>query len=163
MSLKAVYVTLFDFHWATTHRLFDASADLEESAYRNNSGPGERSIYDLLLHLLATDYAWRVALETGKRPKPLSSRDYPELASLRAGFEHEADDWDALLVGLEDAAFEAGATLESRGRQMDIPRWRVMQHVILHGMQHHAELAARLTGLGRSPGDLDFIFFAGKR
>jgi uncharacterized damage-inducible protein DinB len=104
-----------------------------------------------------------VALETGKRPKPLSSRDYPELASLRAGFEHEADDWDALLVGLEDAAFEAGATLESRGRQMDIPRWRVMQHVILHGMQHHAELAARLTGLGRSPGDLDFIFFAGKR
>ena len=40
-----------------------------------------------------------------------------------------------------------------------MPLWRVLQHLILHGMQHHAELAQLLTAKGQSPGNLDFIFF----
>ena len=39
-------------------------------------------------------------------------------------------------------------------------RWQVLYHVVLHGMQHHAEIAALLTDQGLSPGDIDFIFYA---
>jgi hypothetical protein len=41
-----------------------------------------------------------------------------------------------------------------------IPRWLVLHHLLLHGMQHHAELAQLPTLQARSPGDMDFIFHA---
>ncbi|MFN8458639.1 MAG: hypothetical protein U0401_28965 [Anaerolineae bacterium] len=37
--------------------------------------------------------------------------------------------------------------------------FRQTQHLILYGMQHQTELAQLLTAKGRSPGDIDFIFF----
>ena len=42
----------------------------------------------------------------------------------------------------------------------DIPMWQLLAHVINHGTQHRSEAAALLTAEGRSPGDLDMVFFA---
>jgi hypothetical protein len=46
------------------------------------------------------------------------------------------------------------------GRVFGSDRWQVLHHVVLHGMQHHAEIAAQLTSQGLSPGDIDFVFYA---
>ena len=47
----------------------------------------------------------------------------------------------------------------SNGQVGMIPRWRILSHVVLHGMQHSAEIAELLTLKGQSPGDIDFIFY----
>jgi uncharacterized damage-inducible protein DinB len=39
----------------------------------------------------------------------------------------------------------------------------LMAHVVNHGTQHRSEAAAILTGLGRSPGDLDLSLFLTER
>ena len=41
-----------------------------------------------------------------------------------------------------------------------VPFWQMLAHVANHGTQHRSEAAVLLTEAGRSPGDLDMIFFA---
>jgi uncharacterized damage-inducible protein DinB len=41
-----------------------------------------------------------------------------------------------------------------------VPVWQMLVHVVNHGTQHRAEVAALLTAEGRSPGELDLINYA---
>ena len=40
-----------------------------------------------------------------------------------------------------------------------MPIWQVLSHVANHGTQHRSEAAEMLTAIGRSPGELDLIFY----
>ena len=157
---KAEFHTLFAYHWHTTTRLPDCAARLDETAYKDKPGYGHGSIHDLAFHLLRTDRGWRLALETGKQLSTAQPESYPALGSLRAGFEQEQSAWRTLIEKYSAEEIEGEVSLANwRGEIVTMPLWRVLQHLILHGMQHHAELAQLLTVKGQSPGNLDFIFF----
>ena len=160
MTYKTQFEILFAYHWHTTHRLLELASRLSETDYKDSPGYGHGSIHDLFFHLLRTDQSWCMALQTGKQLAPLRPGDYPDLPLLVSALEAEQQNWQALLDGLSAAEIEAEVALTSwRGKTHTIPRWRVLQHLVLHGMQHHAELAHLLTTKGQSPGDLDFIFY----
>ena len=161
MSGKSHIQTLFDYHWHTTERLIDGAAKLTPDDYNANPGFGHGSVHDLLFHLLRTDRSWRLALETGQQLPPIKPEEYADLAALQAGFAEEEVAWQALLGPLTGEEFEGNVDLTNwRGEPVTFARWRVLHHLVLHGMQHHAELAASLTAKGQSPGNLDFIFYA---
>ena len=102
-------------------------------------------------------WLWRPASNS----PPAQPESYPTLESLRAGFEQEQSAWRALLEEYSAAEIEGEISLTNwRGEILTMPLWRVLQHLILHGMQHHAELAQLLSAKGQSPGNIDFIFFA---
>jgi uncharacterized damage-inducible protein DinB len=160
MFSKSQFQTLFAYHWHTTLHLMACAARLSEADYTDNPGYGRGSIHDLLFHLLRADQSWRLALETGRQSPSSRQEDFPTLQSLQAGFEAERLAWQALLDRLGGEEIEGNISLTTRrGDSMTLPRWRILQHVVLHGMQHHAELAQLLTTKGQSPGDIDFIFF----
>ncbi len=155
------FQTLFAYHWHTNQRLLACAAKLGEAVYHENPGYGHGSIHDLFFHILRTDRGWRMALETGQQQATsLQGEDFPTLASLEAGCEDEQAAWQTLLNHLSGQEVEDTANLTTlRGQMIGLPRWRVFQHLILHGMQHHTEIAHLLTAKGQSPGDIDFIFF----
>lgn len=162
MTQLTHFQTLFAYHWHTTQRLIDCAGRLSDEAYHATPGYGHGSIHDLLFHLLRTDRSWRVALETGQQQAGIQAADFATLESIRAGFEGEQADWDAFLARLTEEEITADITLTNwRGEPWTMPLWRVLQHVILHGMQHHAELAQLLTAQGQSPGNIDLLFFDG--
>ncbi len=152
--------TLFAYHWHTTGRLLDCAGRLAEAEYRDNPGYGHGSIHDLFFHLLRTNQGWRVGLASGRQQASLAAEMFPDLRALGTGFAREEKAWDGLLADLTPEAIAATIELTTwRGTVVPFPRWRIFHHLILHGMQHHAELAQRLTAFGQSPGDIDFIFF----
>jgi uncharacterized damage-inducible protein DinB len=160
MLTKTQFQTLFAYHWHTHARLFELAAQLSEADYHENPGYGQGSIHNLFFHTMRTLNSWRLGLETGKRLSPLKVEDFPTYEALKIAFQQEQSAWQVLLERLSEDDFEGDVSLTTRsGEIVDIPRWRVLQHLILHGMQHHTELAELLTRKGHSPGDIDFIFF----
>ena len=66
----------------------------------------------------------------------------------------------ALLDGLSDADVQREVVTESRdGSEFRLSFWAYLAQVANHGIQHRSEAAEALTKIGRSPGDLDLIFY----
>jgi uncharacterized damage-inducible protein DinB len=160
MPIDSQLQTLIQYHFATTRRLMEHAAKLDDAGYRAASGYGHGSIHTILFHVLQTDCSWRVALESGQQQSRMDEKNYPDLDSLSTGFRDEERAWLALLQQNNAQEFDDNVTLTSwRGDPWTFARWRPVMQIILHGMQHHAELAEMLTAAGHSPGNLDFIFF----
>jgi uncharacterized damage-inducible protein DinB len=159
---KQHYQHLFAYSWHTTQQLLDKAAVLDEAELHAPSDFVQRSMHNSFFHIIATSRNWRTALETGTQPPHMQSTGFESVEELRHLVEEEASAWQQLLAQLSDEEVDGNVNLTSlRGESMSIPRWLVMQHLILHAMQHHTELAALLTNKGLSPGDIDLIFYRG--
>lgn len=162
MFAKTQFQTQFAYHWHTNNRLLETAVQLNATEQKEATEYGHGGIYDLFLHLFQSDYGWRRALQTGKQIEVAGQEAYPDLAALQAAFTEETAAWDAFLEGLSAEEIEDVVELTSlRNTQLAAPRWRLLQHVLFHGMQHHTEIAQLLTAKGHSPGDIDFLFFRG--
>jgi uncharacterized damage-inducible protein DinB len=157
---KSQFQTLFAYHWHTTRQLLECAARLSDAEYKDNPGYGHGSIHDLLFHLLRSARNWRLTLESGQQPVSLKVEDFPGLESLQTGFAGEQAAWEGYLSALGEAEIDEAMELTNRRGETHLtPRWRALEHVVLHGMQHHSELAQLLTAKGQSPGNIDFIFY----
>ncbi len=160
MFIQSQYQKLYEYHFHTCTQLIDCAARLAAADYQENPGYGHGSIHDILFHLLNTDRSWRTSLETGVQPARLPAADYPDLNALREGFEREHAAWKAPLERLSEDEFQGQLKVVSvRFGTVTMQRWHILQQVLLHGMQHHAEVAQLLTAKGQSPGNIDFILY----
>ena len=162
MSSESQFETLYRYHFQTTAQLMVFAAKLSSSDYFAHPGYGHGSIHDLLFHILRTDRSWRTALETGRQQAGIRPEDFPTLDSLKQGFIQEQTSWQNRIDQYSPAEINADITLFNwRDERWNVPLWRILQHVILHGMQHQTEIAQLLTAKAQSPGDIDFIFYQG--
>ncbi|HEY3310680.1 MAG TPA: DinB family protein [Anaerolineales bacterium] len=156
---KTQFQTLYSYHWRIRTRLLDGAAKLSDADYRSNPGYGHGSIHDMLFHLLRTENNWRLGLETSQRLNGIQPLAYSTLTAIQKGVELEQQAWHTLLDKLSEDEIEGHINLfDQRGEVSEMARWRILTHLILHGMQHHSEVAQMLTAKGQSPGDIDFIF-----
>jgi uncharacterized damage-inducible protein DinB len=137
--------------WAT-RRVLDALAGVDAATWAASGAVGDRGLGGILVHQLGAAQRWRNGLaETGAVPRP-EREPLPSVDALRAAWEAEWQAWDSWLATLDD---------EGLDRPLDgVPMWRLLAHVMNHGTQHRSEAAVLLTDAGRSPGDLDMVFFA---
>ncbi len=64
------------------------------------------------------------------------------------------------MASLSDDTLERTVdTVSPAGDPYSFVRWEMVQHMLLHSMQHRTETAAVLTEHGKSPGDIDYLFF----
>ncbi len=160
MSSPSQFLTLFAYHFDTTLKLLSLAGELDLTRLEEDPGYGRGSMMGIFVHLLSADRGWRIGLETARQTRPIDPEQAFDIPLLEAEFMQEAAAFTTYLGQVDDSLLAADIDLTTlRGHIRSFPRWRILQHLLLHGMQHHAELAQRLTEAGHSPGDLDFIFY----
>ena len=154
--------TLIEFNfWANDHILAASERiTAEEFTRQLQPDPGWGDFRSILVHILDTEYGWRLALQAQRAEDILAAADFPDVASLKARWEIERTAWLQYASGL--SAERLGQSIGD-GSANGMKVWQTILHVIAHGIQHRSEAAMVLTGYGQSPGEQDFDVFLQER
>lgn len=149
---------LFDYNdWANTIVL-NTAAQLTSEQLHAAPLDGHGSLWSTLVHTLGGAIIWRTRWEGESPTQMLSPTKVPSFASLREHWAIEDAIWQAKLATLDAASLAAPlAYRNTQGTPLSEPLWQILVHLVNHGTQHRSEIAAMLTILEHSPGDMDMI------
>lgn len=157
-SFPQTYQIQFDFQFDATRRLLELARALPEDVYRARRDYSHGSIHNTFCHLIGTNLFWRDVI--ADRPiSELPPEDIAGIDALTAMLEVEQKGWHELVATLDETKLFETFERESPWGMQTYTMWITLQHVILHSVQHLAELARMLTDAGHSPGDMDFLWF----
>lgn len=159
MTFPQTYQIQFSFHFDETQRLLELARVLPEDVYRAKNSYSHNSIHETFSHLLGAALLWRNVIADTPAIYP-APEDIDGIDALASMLEIERKGWLELLATFDEVTLFG--TLERQspdGTHYVFTIWKTLQHVILHGMQHHSELARMLTETGNSPGDIDFLSY----
>lgn len=148
-------------HWANG-RILDQAEKVTPEQWALKVDPEGRSLGELLYHLFSIERVWRLLSAHGLiREGEIPGMDQlADVAALRAFSDTEAQYMEVLLRDWSvDSFSEEVLVTRWDGRTYPLVRWHMLHHLLLHSMQHRSEAAVLLTQYGRSPGDIDFLFF----
>jgi uncharacterized damage-inducible protein DinB len=144
------YLFAYD-RWAS-RRILSVIDGLPQAVWGATGVVGDRGLGTILVHQLGAHQRWRLGL-SGSEESPRPEREpLPSADALAGAWATEWDATDEFLDGIADDWLDQ--------TDAGVPFWQMLAHVVNHGTQHRSEAAALLTEAGRSPGDLDMIFFA---
>ena len=107
-------------------------------------------------HILAAQRIW-LARWKGEPPPKL---DAPITGSWRDAYAATHAELRAFVESLGDADFDRVVSYaDTRGNRYEVPLFQLLTHVVNHGTAHRAETGMLLERIGRSPGDMDFVYF----
>lgn len=118
--------------------------------------PGWHSLRGTLVHSLDTAYGWRKALTGSDDGGVLDERNFGDVASLTARWQLEQTAWLEYVARLRETDINS---VWWQHEQSQRTRWQTIMHVVNEMTHHRSEAATILTGLGHSPGELDFDLF----
>lgn len=149
--------TLVRFNFWANSRILATAEQLtsEQFIAQVTPDPGWGSLQEILVHALDTEYGWRAVLEQHETDNILQAADFADVAALRTRWDVEEAAWLNYVSTLSPESIH-----QPYGDNTDGPHvWQTVMHVIMHSVQHRSEVAAILTGLGHSPGELDFAVY----
>ncbi len=152
---------LFAYNRWAQEKVLAACRGLSETELRRTTQASFGSLLGTLAHILGAEEVWRRRLQEGISPEQMvSPDDFAGLADLEAYWQSEAARLDGFVAGLDEAGLQRRARFRRIGGGFEEATvWKALVHVVMHGMQFRAEAGAILAGFGRSPGDIDLIYY----
>lgn len=144
------YLFAYD-RWATEKVLAQLD-EIDEEVWGTEGVVGDRGLGSILVHMLGAHQRWRLAFEGSEESPEPEQEPLPSAGELVARWTAELDATDRFLDDVTSgflAYVREGITVAV-----------MLLHLANHGTQHRSEAATLLTRAGRSPGEIDLIFFA---
>ena len=144
--------------WAN-QRILDAAESLSAEQLTASNELGWGSLLGALTHVLDAEYGWFSLLFGREDEGIIDPKQFADIAALRARWRQQGETTRQCLDSLQDEDMYRVHASERGGKTYRWVLWQALVHVVNHGTQHRAECAAILTGIGCSPGDMDFTLF----
>jgi len=162
MITTAYVRTMSAYNSEMNRRIYAGAAKLSDAQRRDDVGLFWKSLHGTLNHLMWGDRQWMSRMDgwpanTIPNPQsPILIADFDDLRAARVDADARIEAFaaridDAWLA--EDLVWFSGAA----GREMRMPRTRVLTHVFNHQTHHRGQAHAALTRFGVDPGDTDLF------
>ena len=173
--MSLAYLRSFgDYNRWANHRVLEQTARCSSDDYfAVAAGLSFGSLHATLVHILVGEIVWLARWQGDLPPEPLKDarvadrlardeiRSLSELTTLwRIEEEKQARFFDALTE--EQLTGDLGYRTQY-GEPNSQPLEQLIGHLVNHGTQFRAEAAVRLSQIGLSPGDLDYIVYLRER
>ena len=158
--MKEMIGALYDYGMWANARLLAKAGALAPAQLQQKLTKGAEPILPTFGHLVGADLRW-FARWRGEVPPPMpaSPADLPTLEAVGTKWNELYPVRRAYIASLDDAALREPIRWVRDAGTVSLPRWQAMLQCANHATQHRSEIAAMLTDLGQSPGDLDFAFW----
>ena len=161
--MQAVISAMYDYGQWANERLLAVAAKLDTTQVTQKLTKGANPILPTFGHLVGADIRW-FARWRNQPPPSFSPADWPSLDVVRRHWNELYPARSAYIASLDEATLmQPIIWRRGNGREQEVPRWQAMVHCANHGTQHRSEIAAMLTDLGHSPGDMDMVVYLADR
>jgi len=143
--------------WAN-ERLLDTAAAVDEAELKAPQSEGYLPILATFAHILLAQNGWLALWKTGRPSDRSFGEAFQSLEGVREALKECHLDLSNFVDGLTDERLgETLSLTDQSGESFERQLWPMMVHVFNHGTYHRSEIALRLSDLGHSPGDLDYV------
>jgi len=157
---KQDLLILFQYNQWSSQKILQSASNLTLEQFLAPASFTHGGIRSTLVHALFAEWIWQMRWEGTSPSHRLKVEDFPTFESLRTRFDEEDKLLIAFVENVTDERLNSRFQYNSTdGKPHERMLWQVMVHVINHGTQHKTEVAAMLTELNYSPGDIDMVYF----
>lgn len=164
--MKDYIEQLIDYHYWATGLILKYAEKLDGESFTAETADRQTSIQDNLIHLILAETLWLDRMERKARSKreyekQFDPRKFPSIKEVYGAWFDLELRMRAFVDGLPEEQLEETFryTRLSDGADHENRYVDILTQLVFHGMQHRAELAQALTGLGHSPGNIDYIVY----
>ena len=145
--------------WAN-QRLLQHALSLDDEALHREGGASKGSILGNLQHVVSAQDVWLRRW----RGQPWRQYEPPGRDGIAAAFSASDRDLQAFAGDLTDEGWDRVIKYKNTsGVPYEVQLGVLITHVVNHGTLHRGEAGMLLAAHGRSPGDLDFVYFVLER
>ncbi len=163
MMSPAYFQTFARYNTWANGRVYDAAAELPDSAYRTpRPAAFFSSLHGTLNHILVGDRVWLSRFEAVEAG--VTSLDqilFDDLAELRAAREGEDARIERYTGGLTAEAIAGDLNFRTLVKPQDLsmPLWQALGHFFNHQTHHRGQAHALLKEAGVEPPALDLVYY----
>lgn len=160
MSWTGHVRALVEYNQWANGKVLEACARIDDEELRRDRGASRGSISALLWHIGQVQAGWfSRASETDMEPFPQPVAPLSELCEVIERVDAKMIDW---AEGVTEEALQTEVRFSRPGEDAEYKAiaWQPLTTLLMHSTQHRAEIGMMLATVDRSPGDLDFVYFA---
>jgi uncharacterized damage-inducible protein DinB len=166
MDAKIVLSSLLKYNYWANERLLQQVEQLSPSQLQAVSKLSHGTAFDLLRHMLDTEWSWRLFASGGAGQQYLwEVEDILDLPAVRRFWpaEHARLLEYVHALAAADLVREVDYGTAQGGPPYYAQVWQIIIHLVNHSTHHRSELSRYLDDCGAPIGDLDFVSFVTRR
>lgn len=155
---------IFKYNSWANKRILDAAANVTQEQFLAPASFPHGGVRGTLAHALSAEWIWRTRWQGESPTHLLKPEEFPTFDSLRTRWAEEEKLLMAFVDNLTNEKLNSTFNYKTtKGDPFERILWQAMVHVVNHGTQHRGEVAALLTDMGHSPGDIDLMLFVSEQ